>query len=358
MASPEAAERLREALSRLKAAAASGGWPRIHDGPALREGSRGPRVLQLRRRLSVRRAGDGFDRKLATAVRLFQQRHGLQPDGVAGPRTLAELNVPIESRIAQVEANLRRWQSVPVDPGDPHVLINIPSFELTLVRDGTIVWRTRIVAGRAWSPTPVLSDRIVTVVANPAWNVPEGIAVEEYLPELRRDPGSLARQGLRVLKPARQEGGEPEQVDPSSVDWDDVNANDFPYLLRQDPGPQNALGRLKFVLTNEMAIYLHDTPAKQLFAAQERDFSHGCIRVENPAQLAEALLEDSGPLREALAQDVEKHLPVRPPVPVHIVYMTAWVDEEGGLNFRDDVYGLDVPKAGDGGSGEPAAGGL
>jgi L,D-transpeptidase YcbB len=358
-ASPEGEVRLREALARLQKAAASGGWPRVDDGPALRPGSAGVRVRQLRRRLGERARTDRFDDDLAAAVKLFQRRHGLNPDAVVGRRTLAQLNVPIEQRIAQVEASLRRWSSVPENPGDPHVLVNIPSFELTLVRGGSIVWRTRIVAGKAWSPTPVLSDRIVAVVANPAWNVPERIAVEEYLPELRRDPEALDRHGLRLLRPSGNEEA-PREVDPASVDWEEVSASSFPYLLRQDPGPRNALGRLKFVLTNEMAIYLHDTPAKQLFGAAERDFSHGCIRVEKPVELAEALLEDAGPLREALEGGDEKHLPVRPPVPVHILYLTAWVDEEGGLNFRDDVYGFDVPSGDTDPSGAvaPRAGGL
>ncbi len=208
--------RLREALKGLHEIEAAGGWPAIPDGPKLEPGSRGPRVLLLRQRLSEPAgegdsatgasagASDQFDETLAESVRRFQEQHAIKPDGKVGGRTLAELNVPVERRIRQVELNLERWRWIPRRLGNPYVFVNIPGFGLELVRDGVPVWRTRIVVGKAFTPTPVFSDRIVAVVVNPPWNVPQSIALGEYLRELRKDPRAFKRRGLRLL-----EGSEP-----------------------------------------------------------------------------------------------------------------------------------------------------
>lgn len=347
--------RLREALRVLREVESAGGWPAIPDGPKLEPGSRGPRVALLRRRLSepgvegdsaagaMGGAGDQFDEGLAESVRRFQALHGIEPDGKLGTTTLAEMNVPVERRIRQVELNLERWRWIPRRLGDPHVFVNIPGFELELVRDGVPVWRTRIVVGKAFTPTPVFSDRIVAVVVNPPWNVPKSIALGEYLPELRKDPRAFKRRGLRLLEGSEGDGRE---VDPTTVDWHALDKGLFPYHLRQDPGPDNALGRLKFQLTNEFRIYLHDTPTRGLFGQSDRDLSHGCIRVERPLELAGLLLGESsqGLLREGLDQTKERHLSVKPPVPIHILYLTAWVDEAGALRFSPDVYEFDGPQ--------------
>ena len=347
--------RLREALHALREVQVAGGWPAIPAGPKLEPGSRGPRVSLLRQRLSApggagntipgARAGAGerFDEALAEAVRRFQTQHGLDPDGKVGPSTLAELNVPVEQRIRQVVLNLERWRWIPRVLGDPHILVNIPGFELELVRNGATAWRTRIVAGAAYSPTPVFSDRIVAVVVNPPWNVPESIAVEEYLPELRDDPKEFARRGFHLLAGSWED---PREVNPKKVDLRSLGAEHFPYHIRQDPGPENALGRLKFHLTNDFSIYLHDTPTRSSFNRSGRDLSHGCIRVEKPLDLAALLLgeESQNLLQEALEQMEERHLPVQPQVPIHILYLTAWVEEAGGLRFGPDVYAFDGPQ--------------
>ena len=257
---------------------------------------------------------------------------------------LASLRATNDPRIPEVELNLERWRWAPRELGDPHVLVNIPAFELQLVRGTSVAQRMKIVVGAAFeNPTPVFSDRIVSIVVNPPWNVPESIAVKEYLPQLRRNRSALARQGLRVFQGA---AGSEREVDPKSVDWGAVSEEKFPYHLRQDPGPGSALGRLKFDLTNEFHIYLHDTPAGHLFGRSERDLSHGCIRVERPLDLATELMpgEAGERLREALDQAEERHLPVQPPVPVHILYLTAWVDEGGTLQTAPDVYLLDPPQ--------------
>ena len=274
---------------------------------------------------------------------VFQERHGIEPDGKVGRGTLAELNVPVETRIRQVELNLERWRWIPRALGDPCVLVNIPGFNLELVRGGASVWRTRIVVGKAYTPTPVFGDRIVAVVVNPPWNVPEKIALEEYLPELRKSPKAFEHRGFRLLEGS---GENAREVEPSTVNLKALDEKHFPYRIRQDPGPNNALGRLKFQLTNDFQIYLHDTPAPGLFRRSGRDLSHGCIRVERPLELAAQLLGESSQdlLREALDQTKERHLSVKPPVPVHILYLTAWVDEAGFLRFGPDVYEFDEPQ--------------
>ena len=332
---------LREALGGLREVEAAGGWPTIPDGPQLESGSRGPRVALLRQRLGATAgAEDPFDSELAQRVRRFQEQHGIEADGKAGAITLTELNVSVERRMRQVELNLERWRWIPRRLGDPHVFVNIPGFDLELERDGASVWHTRIVAGKAFTPTPVFSDRIVSVVINPPWNVPESIALGEYLPELRDDPKAFERRGLRLFEGSQDDARE---VDPTTVDWHALEEGRFPYHLRQDPGPSNALGRVKFQLTNEYGIYLHDTPTRDLFGESDRDRSHGCVRVERPLELAEQLLGGSSQdrLREALDQTKERHLSVNPPVPIHILYLTAWVDEAGALRFSPDVYDLD-----------------
>lgn len=347
--------RLREALRELRQVEAAGGWPAIPGGPALEPGSRGPRVALLRQRLSepggegesatgaTAGAGDQFDEALAESVRRFQKRHGIEPDGRLGATTLAELNVPVERRIRQVELNLERWRWIPRQLGDPHIFVNIPGFDLELVRGGVSVWRTRIVVGKAFSPTPVFSDRIVAVVVNPPWNVPKSIALGEYLRELRKNPRAFKRRGLRLLEGPEADARE---VDPSTVNWHALSKGRFPYRLRQDPGPNNALGRLKFHLTNDFRIYLHDTPTRGLFGQSDRDLSHGCIRVERPLDLAGQLLGESsqGLLREALDQTKERHLSLKPPVSIHILYLTARVDEAGALRLSPDVYEFDGPQ--------------
>ncbi len=353
---------LRDALEDLRQTAEAGGWPAVPAGPALKKGSRGARVAALRRRLGVgagplaavtgRNAASLFDARLDEAVRSFQERHGLEPDGIVGRTTLLALNVPIEERIRQVELNLERWRWIPRRLGDPHVEVNIPGFELRLVRGERSELQSRVVAGSAFTPTPVFTDRVVAVVANPTWNVPRELATREYLPELRLDPKLFRRHGIRIFEapkggPAKDKKKEEElrEVDPERVKWKRVDADEFDYVLRQDPGPDNALGRMKFQLTNDFQIYLHDTPARTAFDQTSRDLSHGCIRVERAHDLAQAILGDAAPrLEEALQTSDERSIPVRPPVPIQILYLTAWVDDERALHFAPDVYEFDAPQ--------------
>ena len=253
----------------------------------------------------------------------------------------------LDHRIQLVELNLDRWRWIPRQLGDPAVLINISGFSLDVLQGGSPVWHTRIVVGQSYTPTPVFNDRIVALVVNPPWNVPTSIAVAEYFPVLQRNPRALDKKSFRLVEGA--EGSE-RTVDPARVKWSEIDPEHLPFRLRQDPGPDNALGRLKFDLTNDFHIYLHDTPAAELFGKRQRNLSHGCIRVENALELAQRLLGATGQdkaqaaLAEALGQKDQRRIGLDPAVPVHIIYCTAWVDAAGTLQFGPDVYGFDSPQ--------------
>jgi murein L,D-transpeptidase YcbB/YkuD len=338
----DAYARLRHALARLHGIAAAGGWGSVPRGPALAVGASGPRVLALRHRLAAegRLPADqtpAFDAALADALKRFQEDHGLPPTGKLDETTLADLNVPVEDRIETVVLNLERLRWMRRLPAAPRGLtVNIPAFELELRDAGKAVLTSRIVVGKSWSPTPIFSDELVSVILNPPWNVPQSITKDEIAPAMRRDPGYLARQHMRVFR------GE-EEIDPSSVDW---NAVPEAVSVRQDPGGANALGRIKFQMPNNFDVYLHDTPAGHLFARETRAFSHGCIRVEKPLELATALLADQPAwapprIEEEIASQETKEVKLTRPVPIDITYFTAWTSPSGELRFGPDVYGLD-----------------
>ena len=342
--------RLRDLLGRYRRLARSGGWSAVPPGPPLRRGSGGPRVRLLRARLAAegdleaaRARGSVVDADVAAAVRRFQARHGLDTTGVVRERDLAELDVPAGARVRQIELNLERWRWLPDTLGERHLLVNIPAFTLEARERGRPVLGMRVVVGREVSRTPMLSDSVTYVVFNPVWEVPPDIASGEVLTSILKEPGYLAKNHLRLY---RGRGREAREVDPATVDWKTVTPEAFPFAVKQDPGPDNAVGRVKFMCPNPYAIYLHDTPAGHLFDARERDFSHGCVRVGKPLELVHYLLRGKkgwDSLRIATAWDSLKNLAVilPRPVPVHLLYWTAWVDEQGAPQFRRDVYGLD-----------------
>lgn len=344
-------QKLRDALAGYRVWASSGQWFPVPAGPTLRQGERGARVLALRERLGGRdhqllESADPalFDDRLEAAVRAFQFRHGLDVDGIVGRRTLAGLNVPPQERIAQLRTNLERWRWLPRELGDSHILVNLAGFDLTLVQPGRAPFRMRAINGRPDRTSPAFQSKVNRLVLNPDWTVPRRLAVEDMLPQLQRDPHALEAKGIEVL---RREGGELVPVDPASVDWHRLHKDNFPYVLRQLPGPQNSLGRIKFVMPNAFDIFIHDTPAKGLFAKRVRTLSSGCVRVEQPLELASRLLADgredpAGWLQGRIDVGDTENLPLASPVPVYLVYLTAWVDEAGNLQFRDDVYGRNV----------------
>ena len=342
--------RLREALARYRAVAARGGWLAIPDRPALRRGDRGPAVAALRERLRLEDGlgigpdGELFDEALEQALRTFQRRHGLAADGAVGAATRAELNVRVERRVEQLELNLERWRWLPEDLGRRHIIINIPAFQLEVVEEEAVLLATRVVVGRRYHRTPVFSDTMRYIVLNPYWHVPRGIAAEELLPEVRQDPSYLARHKLRVFPSSDPDARE---VDPTTVDWSAITPATFSFQLRQDPGPLNALGRVKFMFLNKFNVYLHDTPARPLFERPRRDFSHGCVRIQNPIELAVYLLRrdprwNRDVLLSALDDAVDRTVPLPEPMPIHILYWTAWADRDGTIQFRRDIHGQDA----------------
>ena len=347
----EGYERLKSALKEYEDIARDGGWEKIPEGSSLMVGDRDDRVPILRRHLfltnDIRSAGrenaDLFDSTLYEAVRKFQIRHGLDIDGKIGPKTLDALNVPVEERIQQIKINLERWRWLPEDLGDPYIIINVANFELDLIEDNHNILTMRAIVGRSYRRTPVFSDRITYLVLNPYWHVPQNIAVLDILPKIKSDPEYLTENGFRVFS---DYGAESVELDPLAINWDDVTRTNFKYRLRQDPGPKNLLGRIKFMFPNEYNVYLHDTPARDLFQKSARDFSSGCIRIEKPLLLAEYLLKsdeswNDEKLVEALKNNIEQTVVLKEKMPIHILYWTAWATDDGTINFRNDIYGRD-----------------
>ncbi len=346
--------RLKQALTLYRTVQARGGWPGIDPGPALHPGDEGPRVAQLQARLIAGRdlAPDAdstgvYGDATEAAVRAVQRRHGLDADGVVGAGTLAGLNEPVEARIRQVVLNMERWRWLPQELGERYILVNIANYELELVEAGRAALTMRVAVGRPYRRTPVFSDLMTHLVLSPYWHVPTNLAVQDKLPEIRRQGvGWFARNRMKVFQGW---GSAEREVDPAAIDWSRLGAADFPYRLRQEPGPANALGRVKFMFPNRFNVYLHDTPGREVFQQTERAFSSGCIRVEKPMELALYLIGDQGWTTERIQAvvdaRVERTVNLTAPVPVYLLYWTAWADPDGTLNFRRDIYDRDAPLA-------------
>jgi murein L,D-transpeptidase YcbB/YkuD len=340
---------LRQALARYREMAASGGWPSLPPGPALRLGSYDPYVPVLRTRLQaegylshdVSISDTLYDESLDQAVRSFQQQRGLEDDGVVGPATRATLNAPIDARIQQLVLNMERWRWLPRELGSRAVIVNTAGFTLDVIEAQKPVLTMRIIIGKPYTRTPLFHTRITAVELNPAWHIPPSIATKELLPLIRRDPQYLTKHHISVVRGWRDEG----TINPASINWAYLSPRSFPYRLRQEPGPWNALGRIKFHLPSPFDIYLHDTPAQSLFTRAVRAFSHGCVRIEKPLDLAAYLLRDTSWARDALQtaieQDTRTTIQLTQPVPVYIGYWTAWVEENGAVHFGPDLYGRD-----------------
>ncbi|MCC7258429.1 MAG: L,D-transpeptidase family protein [Gammaproteobacteria bacterium] len=338
---------LQAALARYRAIAAGGGWPAVPDGAVLKPGQADPRVIALRERLQAEGDAVGspaaddpevFDAPLAAAVRGFQGRHGLAVDAEVGPATLRELNVPTAVRVDQLRLSLERVRWLAGDVPSTYVVVNVAGFHVGYVREQRLVWQSRVVVGREARQTPIFRGLMTYVELNPTWTIPPTILREDILPKLRRDPGYLRRERITVLDRAGQ------VVDPLTVDWSAYRRG-VPYTLRQEPGPANALGRIKLMFPNPHAVYLHDTPARELFTRPKRTFSSGCIRVEDPLGLAELVLDDArwdrAALEAGIATGRTQRVSLRTPVPVLLVYLTAVVDPDGVVRFSRDVYGRD-----------------
>lgn len=338
---------LKEALARLRTLGDNDrGWTAIT--PVSIEAATSEPLQSLRERLMV--VGDlsrdqpATPDEFRTVLIRFQRRHGLAQSGEADQATVQALSVSIEERIRTIEVNMERWRWLPDDLGSRYILVNIAAFEAQIVESGRSVLRIPAIVGRPYRRTPVFSGLMTYLVFSPYWNVPNNIAVRDKWPLIQENPDYLARQGFRVFPKTDSDLAE---IDPSTIDWSAVTASDFPYRLRQDPGPLNALGGVKFMFPNRYNVYLHDTPQRELFGESVRTFSSGCIRLERPFDLAQYLLRGLSEwtdekIRGAMNADSETTVVLPEPLPVHLVYLTAWVGEDGELHFRNDVYGRDA----------------
>ncbi len=341
---PEYARLMREKL-RLEALIERGGWGPAIGARSLKPGATGPAVVALRNRLMAmgyigRSATQEYDGDLQKAVQQFQADHGLEPDGVAGAGTITEINVPATRRLASVIVAMERERWTNFDRGQRHIWVNLTDFAAKIIDDGKVTFETRAVVGKNTSDrrTPEFSDIMEYMEVNPYWNVPRSIAVKEYLPAMQANPNAAGH--LQLMRGGRV-------VSREGIDFTQFTARNFPFDLRQAPSPRNALGLVKFMFPNRYNIYLHDTPAKSLFAREKRDFSHGCIRLQQPFDFAYALLapqtdDPVGEFQAALNSGRNTRIDITPPVPVHLVYRTAVMPARGKAQYRRDVYGRDA----------------
>jgi murein L,D-transpeptidase YcbB/YkuD len=289
-------------------------------------------------------SSESLDGSLMLAISQFQSRHGLDADGILGKQTVRELNIPIWKRTQQLELNLARAQALPDITSGRHLLVNIPAYKLYLYDNQKLTYQSNIVVGKKKHKTPLISSQLTKIILSPYWNVPKSITYNEIIPALQRDPDYLAKNNMKLLS---TDSHQARVIDPDSIDWFDIDQANINFRIRQEPGSRNSLGNIKFIFPNHHSVYLHDTPSRRLFALPKRAFSHGCIRLEDPFGLAETLVaNDLGwskyDLLDLSKQSKSKTVPLREAVPIHITYMTAWVDEQGIVNFRPDVYNRDT----------------
>ena len=326
-------------LKRYRHLAAGGGWPAVSEGPTLRLGDDDPRVAasgDLPESAGV--SSTSYDETLKEAVARFQERHALGADGIVGKQSIAAMNVPIELRIGQIRASLERLRWVNQEAEGTMVAVNIAGYRAYFFRDGEMKWSTKAMVGKTYRKTPVFRGDMKYMEFNPTWTIPPGIIRNDTLPAIKKNADYLASKNIRVI----DKNG--KTIDPASVDWNQYTKG-VPYTLRQDPGPNNALGTVKFIFPNNHFVFLHDTPHRELFAQPERAFSSGCIRVENPLRLAELILNDDQYQRSDLEAIVDsretKRIHLENTIPVVILYLTAGVNTDGNLMFYKDVYGRD-----------------
>ncbi len=328
-------------------------WPLLQTSEVLAFGCHDPAVAVLRRRLCatqdlsetacvVSPNFNYFDEEVEEAVALFQERHGLIADGVVGATTRYALNVSPQQRCHQIEVNLKRWSRLIHLANPAYIWINVPDHRLRLVKEHQTILTARVIVGKPSRQTPEINSKVTRIVLNPFWTVPPGIARRDVIPKAMQDSDYLSRHHIRIYNRANQE------LDQDEVDWLAVKKNPSQYILRQDPGPHNALGQIKFEFANPHLIYLHDTPTKALFEAEKRLFSSGCVRLEDPFDFLAALealdpsLQEAAPrIEAALKSGCTTVISLKQAIPIHLSYITAWVDKAGIVHFWDDVYTRD-----------------
>lgn len=380
-------EKLKVSLKQYKEIASNGGWQPYPYGQKFKKGARGQRVIALRERLKASGELDSsipdtevFDETLEIAVKRYQERNGLYVDGVVGKSTIAALNVPVQERISQIELTMERWRLLPQYLGNRYILVNIANYHLYGVENNNDVISMRIVVGKPEWNTPMFSEEMTHIVMNPYWNIPPSIFKDDIAPRIRRDSGYLSKRGIDVVGLSRpkkivvedvedteqievvenvEASSESESSDNTEPQLSEAEMQNKKaqeeyiakvlsgnYRLRQNPGPGNPLGQIKFLFPNKHAVYLHDTPNRGFFKRAQRNFSHGCIRVEHPINLAEFVLSangewDQGRIKSNINSRKTKTVHLNQTLPVYILYFTSWVDDQGNVNFHEDIYGLD-----------------
>ena len=338
--------KLKEKLRLYRNIQKKGGFPKIkNDNEFLFKNESDSVMLQVKQRLFL--SGDLkindnsilYTMELANAISHFQQRVGLPENGKLDFKTIAEMNKSVDFRIKQMLINLERLRWVPVKMENNYLLVNIPEYKLHVFENKKLLWEANVVVGKEAKQTSIFKGNISRIILNPYWNIPNSIINKEILPALKRNPNYLSRNNMEVVSNTGK------IINASTINWDKYSKN-VPFIIRQKPDHDNALGKMKFLFPNSFSIYLHDTPAKELFNQNKRDFSHGCIRVENPKKLALYLLKkdknwSQEKVEKVLKTNTETGISIKPNMPVYIAYFTAWVDSKGNLNFRNDIYNLD-----------------
>ena len=337
---------LKKSLAVYRGIKNAGGWPAIPKGTTLKPGANSPVVKTLRKRMLI--PGENadtanntvYDTKLVAAVKSFQLSQGLTPDGQVRGETLRLLNIPIDQRIKTIILNMERWRWIPKSFEPDYLIVNIPKYELKVYEKAQEKVNMKVIVGKTMNSTPIFSDKLEYVVLSPYWNVPMSILQKELVPNLINNPNYLERLDMEVVTAKN------EYVDPASIDWASINEKNFKYIVRRRPGPKNDLGDVKFIFPNTNDVYLHDTPHDQLFSKASRDFSHGCVRVERPIDLAVYLLRNvpgynRSKIKSIISERKEKYVPVKQKLPVYLVYFTAEADAKGNVSFFEDIYGHD-----------------
>ena len=338
----------KSALKKYRAIKTDGGWEPLPEGPTLKKGMKDNRILLLRKRLKITSDleadasnSESFDDQLEQAVIRFQNRHHLTADGAVGKQTLAALNVPVEDRIDQIRINLERARWVLHAISGQFVIADIAGFEVFFYQDNEIVWTSRVQVGRPYRRTPVFKAEIKYLDLNPTWTIPPGILAKDILPAVKKDPNYLKDRNIKVIDRTEK------VVNQNSIDWSKYSGRNFPYQLRQDPGPKNAMGLIKIMFPNKHLVFIHDTPSKSLFERTDRTFSSGCIRTEKPFELAELLLDDpdkwnAESFKQAIDSGRTQTVMLPKPVPILLFYWTAAVEPDGTVRFKKDPYKRDA----------------
>lgn len=347
-------QQLKTALVEYRRMAKSANWPKVPTGDVVEVGDTSPRVVALRKRLAAsdelgdasaadRANANVYDQTLAEAVLQFQRKYGRAVDGLLGPGTVQALNVSPQQRLREIEINLERWRWLPTELGTRYVVVNVPDFSLMAYADGKPSLGMKVIVGKEYNDrsTPIFTDTMQYLVFRPYWGIPHSITSEEILPKARKNPDYLAQKNYEIVDNYRTDA----TVFPTNTENLDKVASEE-YRLRERPGPANSLGLVKFLFPNQFAVYLHDTPADHLFKKDLRAFSHGCIRVEQPAQLAQWVLNndsdwDLSRVEAAMNGSERQRVQLDEPIPVYILYWTAFTSEDGELRFRPDLYSHD-----------------